>query len=147
VENKISVLLVQWNILFEELLFLLKIRELENTCAKFGTWSLKDLVSHILAWDIEILRQYNLFKNGYTEIIEHEIEAFNKNAIEDRMNNSLKENIADLKKTNDQINIVLSSLSSLDYKKNSHYEEWLEIEISHYSHHIKQIKQQLPNAK
>lgn len=111
-----------------------------NARIKFGTWFLKDIVSHLVAWDNEVLRQFKLFNGGFTDIIELDIELFNEKAVRGREHLSINDNIRELKKTKIEINTIINTLTEHQFNKNKQYKEWLEVEAAHYKHHTLKLR-------
>jgi len=112
----------------------------------FGSWYLKDIVAHIVGWDNEVLRQFELFKIKNVTLPENDIDKFNVKSVNDRISFTLSQNIVELKNTNVELNNFIKYLTEEEYNSNKIYNEWLEVEVNHYKHHTLQLKNKINNT-
>ncbi|MDR8392601.1 DinB family protein [Aliifodinibius sp. S!AR15-10] len=113
-------------------------REKPGVC---GSWSPKQVIAHITGWDKEVIRQFELFRDGLEKAIEHDIDEFNKNSVEDRNHLSWDETITELQQAHKLFYEMAKSISSGERSKNEDYREWIEVQIDHYKHHTEQLEQ------
>lgn len=98
------------------------------------------MIAHISGWDKEVIRQFDLFRDGLDKAIKHDIEGFNKKSVQERGHLSWKETIAELQQAHKQFYQKAMSLSSKKLSKNEEYRDWVEVQIAHYIHHTQQLK-------
>lgn len=106
-----------------------------------GTWSPKQVIAHISGWDKEVIRQFGLFQDGLEKAIEYGIDEFNKQSVKERAHLSWEETLAELQQAHKQFYQRAKSISSQELSENEEYKDWVEVQIDHYKHHIKQLKQ------
>lgn len=95
------------------------------------------------AWDLEIIRQYKLFREGLDSAIEHDIDAFNARAVKERENLSWEACLEELRRVHLEFSETAHSLKPAEIEKNVGYREWLNVLIEHYEHHISQLEKWL----
>jgi len=105
-----------------------------------GSWSPKQVVAHISGWDKEVIRQFSLFQDGLEKAIEYDIDEFNKQSVKKRSHLSWEELIAELQQVHGQFYQKAQSISSEELSENGEYKDWVEVQIEHYIHHIKQLE-------
>ena len=108
-----------------------------------GSWSPKEVVAHISGWNKEVIRQFSLFRDGLEQAIEDDMDEFNKKSVQERQHLSWEETINELKHTHKQFYHRARSISSQELSGNKEYKAWVEVQIEHYKHHIKQLKKWL----
>lgn len=106
-----------------------------------GSWSPKQVIAHISGWDKEVIRQFSLFQEGLEKAIEHDIDEFNEKSVTERQHLSWEEIVAELKQAHEQFYQRTKSISSQELFENEEYKDWVEVQIDHYKHHTKQLKQ------
>ncbi len=106
-----------------------------------GEWSAREVVAHLSGWDKEVMRQFDLFLDGLDKAIEHDIDEFNKQSVKEREHLSWNDTINELKKAHQQFYRKAKSIPEAEISNNDEYRDWMEVQIEHYIHHIKQLKE------
>jgi hypothetical protein len=115
----------------------------------YGDWTIKEVVSHISAWDLYFASVLEALFNSKEIDYWGDINSFNTRAILTRRNKTLEELKSELKKAGDKfIKSYLSLNENLLAKKiwkDKKYtpNDLLKIELSHYTSQIKQISKRL----
>jgi len=106
-----------------------------------GSWSVKDVLSHIVGWEVEVVKQFKTFLTNPDVDDNYDIDSFNKSAVESRRNLSWDQLVAELKSAQTELSIFLSNLTQKEVDEEKRFIEWVDILIKHYIHHTKQLKQ------
>ena len=106
----------------------------------FGKWSAKDLLSHIAAWENEVVKMFNLFLvNPYVDD-EYNIDSFNEESVISRKKIPWDEIVNELISAQQKLITFVSSLSQKDIDTETRFSEWISVLINHYKHHTEQVK-------
>ena len=114
-----------------------KLSEKKGIC---GSWSAKDIVAHIVAWEKEVIERFRLFMEGITSDNDYDIDTFNQKSVTDRKEFSWGEIYNELKLAQDELKQVNESIIQENINTDKRFIEWIGILIDHYKHHMSQIK-------
>jgi len=106
-----------------------------------GSWSAKDVVSHIVGWEVEVVKQFKTFLTNPDVDDEYEIDSFNKNSFEFRKHIPWEDIVGEFKSAQKELLDFLTSLNQTDIENEKRFIGWVEILVDHYSHHTDQLKQ------
>ena len=106
-----------------------------------GKWSPKNVLSHIVGWEVEVVNQFNAFLTNPDVDDTYDIDSFNKSAVESRKHLSWDEIVAELKTAQAELSAFLSELTQKEIDEEKRFIEWVDILVNHYIHHAKQLKQ------
>lgn len=112
-------------------------REKPGVC---GHWSPRQVVAHMTGWEIETILQFERVRKGF-EAIEHDIDAFNEKSVGQREHLNWDETINEFEEAQKKLNEAAESVSLNDESKNKGYRELMNVQISHYIHHIRQLEE------
>ena len=105
-----------------------------------GSWSVKDILSHIVGWEDEVLKQFQVFLENPDVDDTYDIDSFNENSVASRRNNAWNEIIEELKSIQEELSAFISTLFQKDIDAEDRFSEWVEVLIDHYKHHTMQLK-------
>jgi len=105
-----------------------------------GKWSPKDVLSHIVGWEVEVVNQFNAFLMNPDVDDTYDIESFNKSAVESRRHLNWDEIVMELKTAQAELSTFLSKLTQKEIDKEKRFIEWVDILVNHYIHHSTQLK-------
>ncbi len=106
-----------------------------------GSWSAKDILSHIVGWELEVVKQFKAFLTNPDVDDNYDIDSFNKSAVELRKHSSWDQIAAELKTAQAELSAFLSKLTQKEIDEEMRFIEWVDILVNHYIHHTKQLKQ------
>jgi uncharacterized damage-inducible protein DinB len=106
-----------------------------------GSWSVKDVLSHIVGWEVEVVKQFKAFLTNLDVDDNYDIDSFNKSAVESRKHLSWDQIFAELKTTQAELSGFLSKLTQKEMDKEKRFSEWVDVLANHYVHHTKQLRQ------
>ncbi len=106
-----------------------------------GSWSAKDILSHIVGWELEVVKQFKTFLTTPDVDDNYDIDSFNKSAVELRKHSSWDQIAAELKTAQAELSAFLSKLTQKEIDEEMRFIEWVDILVNHYIHHTKQLKQ------
>lgn len=106
-----------------------------------GKWSPKDVLSHIVGWEVEVIKQFKAIIINPDVDDNYDIDSFNKTAVESRKHLSWEQVAAELKTAQTELSGFLSNLTQKEIDKEKRFIEWVNVLINHYIHHAKQLKQ------
>ncbi len=106
-----------------------------------GKWSVKDILSHIVGWEVEVIKQFKVFLTNPDVDDNYDIDSFNKSAVESRKHLSWDQIVAELKTAQSELSGFLSKLTQKEIDEEKRFIEWVDVLINHYVHHTKQLKQ------
>ena len=106
-----------------------------------GSWSVKDVLSHIVGWEVEVVKQFKAFLTNPDANDNYDIDSFNKSAVESRKHLSWDQIVAELKTAQAKLSGFLSNLTHKEIDKEKRFIEWVDVLVNHYIHHTKQLKQ------
>lgn len=106
-----------------------------------GSWSAKDILSHIVGWELEVVKQFKAFLTNPDVDDNYDIDSFNKSAVELRKHSSWDQIAAELKTAQAELSAFLSKLTQKEIDEEKRFIEWVDILVNHYIHHTKQLKQ------
>jgi uncharacterized damage-inducible protein DinB len=106
-----------------------------------SSWSVKDVLSHIVGWEVEVVKQFKAFLVNPDVDDTYDIDSFNKNSVSSRKNKTWNEIIEELKLAQEELSAFISTLSRKDIDTEDRFSEWVEVLIDHYKHHTMQLKQ------
>ncbi|NIT58851.1 MAG: hypothetical protein GWN00_22295, partial [Aliifodinibius sp.] len=72
--------------------------------------------------------------------IEYDMDEFNQKAVEERSHLNWEQTITELKAAQGEFNQKATSISAHELSGNQEFKDWMEVQIEHYEHHIKQLK-------
>ncbi len=105
-----------------------------------GSWSVKDVLSHIAGWEVEVVKQFKVFLTNPDVDDNYDIDSFNKSAVESRRHLSWDQITAELKTAQSELSGFLSKLTQKEIDKEKRFIEWVDVLVNHYNHHSKQLK-------
>ena len=106
-----------------------------------GSWSVKDILAHIVGWENEALKLFKDFLVNPDVNDTYDINSFNENSVTSRKNKTWNEIIEELKSIQEELSAFISTLSQKDIDAEDRFSEWVEVLIDHYKHHTMQLKQ------
>ena len=104
-----------------------------------GSWSVKDILAHIVGWEDEVLKQFQAFLVNPDVDDTYDIDSFNENSVSSRKNKTWNEITEELKSTQEMLSSFISTLSQKDIDAEDRFSEWVEVLIDHYKHHTRQL--------
>jgi len=104
-----------------------------------GSWSVKDVLAHIVGWEDEVLKQFQAFLVNPDVDDTYDIDSFNENSVSSRKNKTWNEIIEELKSIQEELSAFISTLSQKDIDAEDRFSEWVEVLIDHYKHHTRQL--------
>jgi uncharacterized damage-inducible protein DinB len=108
-------------------------------CSK--KWSAKDILAHIVGWEVEVIKQFREFLVNPDVDDNYDIDSFNENSVSSRKSKTWEEIIEELELSQKELSILITTLSRKDIYNEDRYSEWVEVLISHYKHHKSQLQQ------
>ena len=105
-----------------------------------GGWSAKDVVSHIVGWEVEVVKQFKAFLVNPDVDDTYDIDSFNESSVSSRKNKTWNEIIEELKSTQEELSAFISTLSQKDIDAEDRFSEWVGILVDHYKHHLSQLQ-------
>ena len=106
-----------------------------------GSWSVKDVLLHIVGWEVEVVNQFKAILTNPDVDDNYDIDSFNKSAVESRKHLSWNQIVAELKTAQTELTGFLFTLEQTDIEEEKRFLEWVNVLINHYVHHTKQLKQ------
>ena len=106
-----------------------------------SSWSAKDVLSHIVGWEVEVVKQFKAFLLNSDVDDEYDIDSFNKNSVEFRKHIAWAAIVDELRSAQKELLVFLTSVNQIDIENEKRFIEWIEILVDHYSHHTDQLKQ------
>ena len=106
-----------------------------------GSWSVKDVLSHIVGWEAEVVKQFKAFLVNPDVDDNYDIDSFNKIAVELRKHLSWNQIEEELKTAQTELSGFLFSLNQKNIEDEKRFIEWVKVLADHYVHHTKQLKQ------
>jgi len=105
-----------------------------------GSWSPKDILSHIVGWEVEVVKQFNAFLTNPDVNDTYDIDSFNKSAVELRKHLSWDQIVAELNIAQAELSDFLLKLTQKEIDEENRFIEWVDVLVNHYIHHTKQLK-------
>jgi len=106
-----------------------------------GSWSTKDILAHIVGWEVEVVKQFKAFLVNPDIDDTYDIDSFNESSVSSRKNKTWNEIVEELKSAQDELSAFISTLPQKDIDAEDRFSEWVEVLIDHYKHHTMQLKQ------
>ena len=106
-----------------------------------GKWSPKDILSHIVGWEVEVVNQFKAILTNPDVDDNYDIDSFNKIAVESRKHLSWDQIVSELKTAQAKLSSFLSKLTQKEVDEEKRFTEWVDVLVNHYTHHTKQLKQ------
>jgi hypothetical protein len=103
-------------------------------------WTPKDVLSHIVGWDIEVIKKFEEFIVNPDADDEYDINKFNKYSVIKRKDNSFDEVMDEFKRAQSGLREIISRLTINNIMLEPRFKEWVEVLIEHYLHHGVQIE-------
>ena len=100
-----------------------------------SAWSPKDVLSHIVGWDVEVVKKFNDFIVNPDADEEYDIDAFNAKSVADRKGKSWNDVMNEFKSVQVKLSNVVNDLSKDNINSDPRFIEWVEVLIGHYDHH------------
>lgn len=149
--NKISpsryrILFSQLSLSLEEFIEEIDKHSLHNIVS--GTWSVKDVLCHIVYWHTYYANQYDALAKGQKPFIfsSRGGSTRNQDGVNSLKPKSKKDLIMLLKKSNASLyqSIVIKEIPSMSYTNRRHYtsDEFLEVVIGHIKRHTDQVRRE-----
>ena len=114
-----------------------------------GSWSVKDVVAHLIFWDEELLRSIEtLLRGDRPAFLDKDWDSLNAAAVTRRKDQSLEEMLQDLKESGRKVKILIASLDERQFSlsRGQKWKTWdVTIEwlvsgnIGHDAHHARRI--------
>jgi len=104
-----------------------------------GSWSVKDILSHMVGWEVEVKKQFKTFLTNPDVDDNYDIDSFNENSVSSRKNKTWNEIIEELNLAREELSALISTLSRKDIDTEDRFSEWVEVLIDHYKHHTRQL--------
>jgi len=106
-----------------------------------GSWSVKDVLSHIAGWEVEVVNQFKVFLTNPDVDDNYDIDSFNKSAVELRKYLSWDQIVTELITAQSELSSFLAKLTQKEIDEEKRFFEWIDVLTNHYDHHTKQLKQ------
>jgi hypothetical protein len=113
---------------------------LRNQKIAEASWSVKDVLSHIVGWEVEVVKQFNAFITIPDVDDTYDINSFNKSAVESRNHLSWDQIVTELKTAQAELSGFLSNLTQNEIDEEKRFIEWIKVLVNHYAHHTIQLK-------
>ena len=105
-----------------------------------GSWSTKDILAHIVGWEVEVVKQFKAFLVNPDIDDTYDIDSFNESSVSSRKNKTWNEIIEELKSAQEELSAFILTLSQKDIDAEDRFSEWVEVLIDHYKHHMFQLQ-------
>ena len=105
-----------------------------------GKWSPKDILSHIVGWEVEVVNQFKAILTNPDVDDNYDIDSFNKIAVESRKHLNWDQLVTELKNAQTELSSFLSNFSQKEIDEEKRFIEWVDVLVKHYIHHTKQLK-------
>lgn len=96
------------------------------------TWSVKEIVAQLAAWDWEGERHFRALHADDVEKQPYNIEAFNAAAVDERRGQTWEETLDELRRANMTFAASLANVSTADRETDPRYAAWLNAIIGRY---------------
>ncbi|MGD8306144.1 MAG: ClbS/DfsB family four-helix bundle protein [Ignavibacteria bacterium] len=100
-----------------------------------GAWSPKDVLSHIVGWDIEVEKKFKEFIVNPDADDEYDIDAFNTKSVAERKDKSWNDVMDELNRAQAELSKVVNDLSEDNINSDPRFIDWVKVLIGHYDHH------------
>lgn len=122
-----------------------------DICSKKGVcgeWSPKDVIAHLVGWDIEAVYFLGLFANGQGDTYDYsfDVDDFNASSVKTRENLSWDEVINDLTHAHAELQQIIKVLHTKNLKSNSGFGQSLTGRKEDYMLHSEQLAVWLSTA-
>ena len=104
-----------------------------------GKWSAKEILSHIVGWEVEVVKQFKAILTNPEVDDNYDIDSFNKTAVESRKHLSWDQIVTELKTAQADLLSFLSNLIQKEIEEEKRFIEWMDVLVNHYIHHTKQL--------
>jgi len=104
------------------------------------SWSVKDVLSHIVGWEVEVVKKFKTFLINPEVDDNYDINLFNKIAVKSRKHLTWGQIVLELKTAQTELAGFLSNLTQKEIDGEKRFIEWVEVLVNHYVHHIEQLK-------
>jgi len=105
-----------------------------------GKWTPKDILSHIVGWEVEVINQFKAILTNPDVDDNYDIDSFNKIAVESHKHLNWDQLVAELKTAQAELIGFLSKLTQKEIDKEKRFVEWVDVLVNHYIHHTMQLK-------
>ena len=112
------------------------LQEVGGVC---GDWSARQLLAHLEAWNVEILGNLRQLKAGAEHIPEHDVDEFNRRAVEERRDWTWDEVLKRLFESQRSLQKYLQECAAEGRELTAAEREWVEVLVSHDEHHGAQL--------
>jgi phosphoribosyl 1,2-cyclic phosphate phosphodiesterase len=116
------------------------VRDRAGVC---DSWSPKDVIAHLIGWDLEAARRLWAFKAGPTEDPTYDLAAFNAGSVVARQYLSWDEILAELQTAQQTLREAIAALGEEDVAREPRISEWVAGRSSDYEEHTAQLRQWL----
>ena len=103
-------------------------------------WSPKDILAHIVGWEIEVVKQFKDFLVNPDVDDNYDIDSFNENSVSSRKSKTWDEIIEELELSQKELSVLISTLSQKNVDAEDRFSEWVGVLIDHYRHHMSQLQ-------
>ena len=104
-----------------------------------GDWSAKDVLSHIVGWEIEVVKRFKEFLAGDTDRIDYRTDDFNRQSVESRKHLSWNEVVGQFESAQQESNQILHSITRENILAEKRFLSWTNTLVKHYKHHLSQL--------
>lgn len=115
-------------------------RERAGVC---GFWSPKDVIAHLIGWDLEATRRLRAFMSGPTEDLTYDLAAFNAGSVVARQYLSWNEILVELQTAQQTLREAMVALGDEDVAREPRISQWIAGRNSDYEEHTAQLRQWL----
>ncbi|HUF69742.1 MAG TPA: maleylpyruvate isomerase N-terminal domain-containing protein [Longimicrobiales bacterium] len=112
------------------------LQEVGGVC---GDWSVRQLLAHMEAWNVEILDNLRQLKAGAQEVPEHDVDDFNRRAVEERKDWPWAKVLQCLRESQRALQKHLQDCAAEGWELSAAEREWVEVLVSHDEHHGAQL--------
>ncbi len=105
----------------------------------FGAWSVKDVLAHLIAWDLEAIVRFGQFLAGPTQDRDYDVDSFNRSAVVERRNADWHEIADEFRATQERFTAIASRVRPGDVEREGRFCEWVVSLADHYDHHLRRL--------
>ena len=105
-----------------------------------GNWSAKEVVAHIVGWEVEVADSFRAFRAGRAPDLDYDVNAFNRRSVDARKTSSWEAVLAELRSAQRSLAKTTKALSEKEIEMEPRFLTWANVLVRHYKHHKAQIE-------
>jgi hypothetical protein len=114
---------------------------LREKSGTFGAWSLKDVVAHIIGWEIEAAQRFRLFLEGPAGDVKYNINKFNEHSVDSQKHLTWDQVMDNFHRAQRELQFACELVGEDILAREKRFFQWLLTLTRHYQHHTKIIEQ------